>query len=227
VVGVAVDASHNVYIADEGNGRVRMVNTSGIISTFAGNGTQGYSGDGGLATAAELNHPYGVLTDVYGDLFVADYSNSVIREISPSGIINTIAGTTGGFSGDGGPATAAQIFIPTCITIDPANDLYICDNGNNRIREIAPEPNGITRPLQNQYVSIFPNPSGGVFQIRNHQFRSQIEVYNLLGEKVYSSAISGSTLTIDLNNQPAGIYLCRILSENGSLLSSGKLVIVK
>jgi uncharacterized protein (TIGR03437 family) len=135
-VGLAVDKSGNLYIADQGNNVVRMVSAAGIISTFAGNGTQGYSGNGGPATSAQLNGPQGVAVDSSGNVYIADTLNSVIREVTPNGIIQTIAGTgIAGFSGDGGLATAAQLGSPTSVGVDAAGNLFITDSGT-RIRKI-------------------------------------------------------------------------------------------
>src|ERR1051326_5130759 len=133
--GVAVDAAGNVYIADAFNNRIRKVDPSGIITTIAGNGNPGYTGDG-PALSAGLNDPSGVAVDKNGNVYVADNSNHRIRKIS-GGTISTIAGTgVGGFSGDGGPATKAQVFNPTHLTIDGAGNLYIADYSNNRVRKI-------------------------------------------------------------------------------------------
>ena len=135
--GIAVDAANNVYIADEHNNRIRMVSASGIITTVAGNGTGGFSGDGGAATAAELNNPEGVAVDASGNLYIADDYNQRIRMVSASGIIRTIAGTgTSGFSGDGGAATSANLNAPAAVAVDAAGRIYISDYGNNRIRVI-------------------------------------------------------------------------------------------
>jgi sugar lactone lactonase YvrE len=133
--GVVVDGAGNLYIPDGTNNRIRKVSTAGIITTIAGNGTGGFSGDGGQATAAELNGPNGVVLDAAGNLYVADQSNSSIRKVSTSGIITTVIGNgTGGFSGDGGSATAAELRVPSSVTIDAANNLYVTDLGNNRVR---------------------------------------------------------------------------------------------
>ena len=136
--GLAVDGAGNVYIADKNNNVVRKVNTSGIITTFAGTGTAGYSGNGGAATAAKLNQPYSVSTDVNGNVYIADQGNNVIRIVGTSGIINTYAGNdTAGYNGDDIPANHASLYSPEGIAIDAAGNLYIADARNNIIREVS------------------------------------------------------------------------------------------
>ena len=136
---IAVDTAGNLFIADFSNNRVRMVTTGGVISTVAGNGTPGYSGDVGLATAAQLNGPYSVAVDTAGNLFIADFYNNRVRKVTPSGIISTVAGTgTYGFSGDGGPATSAQLYYPYSLAVDAAGNLFIADFSNSRIRKVTP-----------------------------------------------------------------------------------------
>ncbi len=109
------------------------------VDTVAGNGKAGYAGDGGRAAVAELNQPFGVTVDSAGDVFVPDYGSSVVRRVGPDGTITTVAGNgKQGFSGDGGPATAAELFAPTGVAVDAAGNLYISDFGNNRIRRVAP-----------------------------------------------------------------------------------------
>lgn len=135
--GVTTDGFGNVYIADQGNCCVRKINTSGTISTFAGNGSCGYSGDGGPATAAEINQPYGVTIDISGNIYIADYFNARIRKINTSGIISTIAGNgIRSYSGDGGPATAAELNGPANITVGVSGSFYIADLSNFRIRVV-------------------------------------------------------------------------------------------
>lgn len=135
---VATDAAGNVYVADTYNHRVRRVSTTGTITTVAGNGTSGFSGDGGAATSAQLRFPEGVWVDPTGNLYIADSGNHRVRLVTTAGTISTVAGTgTAGFSGNGGPATAARLNDPKDITTDTAGNLYIADNENHRIRKVT------------------------------------------------------------------------------------------
>ena len=144
-VGVAVDAVGNVYIADRDNHRIRKVTPAGMIVTVAGSGQAGYSGDGGPATAASLNQPWGVAVDVAGNLYIADSGNSRIREVTPAAVITVVAGNgERGYSGDGGPATAAALRDPMGLTADAVGNLYIAEFNNNRIRKVTPTGSIIT-----------------------------------------------------------------------------------
>ena len=141
VTGLALDDAGNLYIADAGNRRVRKVTPSGIISTVAGTGVQGFSGDGGPATNAQLNRPTSVLFSA-GNLYIADSSNQRIRKVSSNGTITTLAGNgVAGFSGDGGFGTSASLDFPLGIAMDSAGALYVADGNNNRIRRVS--PNGV------------------------------------------------------------------------------------
>jgi sugar lactone lactonase YvrE len=141
-VGVAVDAAGNLFIADSSNARIREVGTNGIITTVAGNGTGGFSGDGGAATNAELAYPDGVAVDATGNLFIADEVNERIRKVETNGIIYTVAGNgTNSYSGDGGAATNAELYYPDGVAVDATGNLFIADEVNERIRKV--ETNGI------------------------------------------------------------------------------------
>ena len=145
---VTLDSANNLFVADAGNYRVRKVSPSGVITTVAGNGMPGFSGDGGLATNAALRLCTdlcgGVATDRDGALFIADYGNNRIRKVSKDGIITTVAGSGpsgvngSSFSGDGGLATSAALYRPTGVVVDSAGNLYIADAGNYRIRKVSP-----------------------------------------------------------------------------------------
>jgi len=135
--GITVDASGNLYISDIGCNCIRKIDTSGIITTVAGNGTYGYSGDGGPATQAELDTPMDVAVDTFGNLYIVDSFNASIRKVDTNGIITTVAGNgTYGYSGDGGPATQAQLYEPGGVTVDTSGNLYIADTYNYRIRKV-------------------------------------------------------------------------------------------
>jgi VCBS repeat protein len=142
-LAVAVDASGNLYIADQLNNRIRKVSTSGIITTVAGTGVPGSAGDGGSPTSAQLCHPYGISFDGSNNLYIADAGNHKIRKIT-AGQISTVAGAgvavcgqPGGYSGDNGTATAAKLNNPSGVTVDLSGNLYIGDQLNNRIRKVS------------------------------------------------------------------------------------------
>jgi cysteine-rich repeat protein len=137
--GVAVDASGNVFVADTYNNRVRRVEgETGVVTTVAGTGAAGFSGDDGPATSAQLSRPGGVVVDGLGNLFIADTGNHRIRRVEAStGVITTVAGTgVAGSSGDGGPATSAQLTEPAGLAVDGLGNLFIADTGNHRIRRV-------------------------------------------------------------------------------------------
>ncbi len=138
-----LDASGNVFFSDVWNSTVRKIAANGVITTVAGNGIQGSSGDGGSATSAKLFAPRGLAFDTSGDLFIADTNNGVVREVAPDGTITRFAGTTGvqGFSGDGGPATSAELNHPGGIAIDSGGNVLIADWWNQRIRKVTSDGN--------------------------------------------------------------------------------------
>ena len=149
-VGVAVDASGILFIADTANHRIRRVDAAtSVITTVAGDGTFGFSGDGGLATSASLTFPHGVVVDTLGNLFIADTANHRIRRVdAATSVITTVAGTgTVGFSGDGGPATSASLGSPWRVTVDPSGILFIADSGNHRIRKVEGVAVGALTPI--------------------------------------------------------------------------------
>ncbi len=148
---LAFDAAGNLYISDFGNERIRRMDTGGIVTTIAGNGSEALGGDGGSATGAQLLiGPRDVVFDAVGNLYVADHFNNRIRKVDPNGVISTFAGTGKGyyrepplnpngdphFSGDGGPATLAHISNPAAAAFDRAGNLFIADAGNERIRKV-------------------------------------------------------------------------------------------
>lgn len=140
--GVALDRLGDLYIADQGNLRIRKIDLNGIITTIAGNGLIGYSGDDVAATEASLKVPAGVAVDLLGNVYIADTGNSRVRKVDVNGIITTVAGTyTNGFSGDGGAATDARLGSPFALAIAGNGNLYITDDYYNRVRQV--DTNGI------------------------------------------------------------------------------------
>jgi sugar lactone lactonase YvrE len=135
---IIFDQAGNLYIAETANHVIREVDVTGNITTIAGNGTQGFSGDNGPATNAQLDSPQGLALDTADNLYIADTHNHVIRKLNlATGILTTIAGTgSPGFAGDGGPATSAHLDLPTALALDKANNLYFADTRNHRIRRI-------------------------------------------------------------------------------------------
>jgi len=135
--GIAVDLAGYVYVADLGNQRVRRISPDGTITTIAGTGGKGTSRDGGAATDAALLSPRNVAVDAAGNLFLSEFEGHRVRKVSPDGRISTVAGTgVGGFGGDGGPATLAQLAYPAGLAVDRSGALYIADSQNNRVRKI-------------------------------------------------------------------------------------------
>jgi trimeric autotransporter adhesin len=160
--GLALDASGNLLIADRGNHRIRKVTPAGIISTVAGAGTPGYSGDDGPATSAQLNFPWGIAIDASGNLLIADYGNHRIRRVTPGGVITTVAGNGNlGFSGDQGPATSAQLRGPRGVALDGSGNLLIADSENHRIRRVTPA-GAITTVAGNGTASLFGDNGAAV-----------------------------------------------------------------
>jgi hypothetical protein len=147
VTAVATDNNGNVYISDMGNRVIRKISTNGIITTIAGMpGSYGYSGDGGQALSAQLAGPMGITFDAAGNLYFADAGSNVIRKISTTGIITTVAGTgVSGLSGDGGPAISANLNAPHDVAVDASGNLYIADYGNHVIRKVNASTGIITR----------------------------------------------------------------------------------
>jgi len=132
-----------LILADARNNRVRRITADGTITTVAGNGTEGFRGDGGPATEAELDFPAGVALDAVGNLYVSDTDNHRVRKVTPDGIITTVAGSgptgylNGSLGGDGGPAIAARLSRPFGLVVDNAGTLYVADGFNNRIRKVT------------------------------------------------------------------------------------------
>ncbi len=160
-IGAVVDSSGNIFIADAQNRRVRKVDTNGIITTFAGNGSAGIAGDGGPATNAQLNYPFRLAFDTAGNLFIDDSRQHIVRRVDTNGIISTVAGTgSSGYTGDGGAATNAEINGPGAVAADGAGNVYIADEYQNVIRKVD-DQGIITTVIGTGYFNLSgPEPGG-------------------------------------------------------------------
>lgn len=156
---VALDGRGNIYIADQGNHRIRKFALLGTMTTVAGTGSPGFSGDGGSALNASLNSPYGVAVDAGGSLYIVDTGNVRVRKVTPDGTINTVAGNgTAGFSGDGGPAVLASVNDPRGVALDVGGNIYIADAGNHRIRKVSPD--GTIRTVAGNGTALWQGDGG-------------------------------------------------------------------
>ena len=157
--GIIFDSAGNMILADEANNRIRRISRSGIISTIAGTGVAGYSGDGGPATLAELNQPWSLIMDATGNLYFSDAANQVVRKIDTTGIITTVAGNgIAGYGGDGGPAIQASLNTPSGVAVDTIGNLYIADRFNHRVRIV--DPTGIINTFAGNGIQGFTGDGG-------------------------------------------------------------------
>jgi Pro-kumamolisin, activation domain/Bacterial Ig-like domain (group 3) len=149
---MSVDNAGNLYLADSSDNRIRQITPTGIITTVAGSGDDGYTGDGGPATDAQLSSPFATAFDAAGNMYISDQNNNVIREVSTTGQISTFAGNgAAGYSGDGGLAVSAEMNRPYGLALDARGDLYFSDNGNCRIRKV--DTQGIVTTVAGRGIS--------------------------------------------------------------------------
>ena len=230
---VITDNAGNVYIADYCNNRVRMVNPDGIITTIAGSGAVGtipgeatgsYSGDGAAATAATLNCPGGLAISNAGNIYISDVANSRVRMIDTNGVISTVCGNgTQGYSGDGGPATSAEINQPAGLIQDQSGNLLLGDNGNARVRKFAipsvvDTTTGIAavNGLPGFGIAAYPNPNNGVFTFSitsATRENATVTIVNILGEQVKEFVSATNTATTIQLDEPAGIYFITAVTK--------------
>lgn len=227
--GVASDVDGNIYIADQGNHRIRKVDVGGTITTIAGNGTAAYSGDGGAATSASLNNPAGIAVDAVGNVFIADKNNNRIRRVDTNGVITTIAGTNGvgGFSGNGGLAITNRLNGPTGVAIDSDGNLFIADQNNDRIRQIG--TNGIITTVAGTGISSFSGdgglasnaavclPAGVAVDIAGNLYIADQNNFRIR-KVAFSNKPYLSLFNVNFNN--ASNYSVVVTSASGSVTSS-------
>lgn len=219
--GVAVDATGIIYVGDKTNNRIRKIDATGIISTYAGKDTAGYSGDGGSATVAKLKSPTSVCIGKSGDIFFVDFGNNVIRKVTAAGIISTVAGTgVVGTSGDGGPATAATFTWPTDVAIDTAGNLYVADQGNHRIRKIQYAPTARVSGIGGDIsaLRIYPNPTAGTItlEIPSNLTDGVLVIIDAAGRIVHSENITtkAGAYSCSVADLPNGLYVLRLYTTD-------------
>ncbi len=219
--GECFDKHGNYYVttANVGN-TVRRIDNTGIITTIAGTGIAGYSGDNGPATAAKLKNPQGVVCDTAGNIFIAEYNNVIRRVDHVTGIITTFAGTgTAGYGGDGGPATAALLNGPNGMCFDKLGNLFIADYGNFRIRKI--NPSGIITTVAGTSIAGY-NGDGG--RADTSQIRGALDVCNDTAGNLYiADEANGRIRKVDLSgiiHTIAGTGTTGYSGDGGSALSA-------
>jgi sugar lactone lactonase YvrE len=227
---ISVDTIGNLYISDYGNNRIRKVAAgTGDITTCVGDGTMGYTGDGGPAVNAKIRRPNSVHISSHGYLYLSDAGNNVIRSVNPDGIITTIAGNGGfGFAGDNGPAVNATFNGPSAVFADDAENLYIADGEASTVRKVTPIVNAVTKLQSPVQFMVYPNPSSGVFTLQASKVAvtpGKLQVYNSVGQVIYAVNIAAQYATIDLSEQPTGIYYVSFKSESG--VFSEKLMVMR
>jgi sugar lactone lactonase YvrE len=212
--GLALNSSDEIYVADWMNRRIRKINTSGIISTIAGNGSTGSSGDGSLATAATLDAPNGVNVDNYNNIYISDNFAHVVRKVNITGMISTIAGSgIMGFSGDGGLATFAHLNKPNCAVVNEGS-LYIADVSNGRIRKITSINAVDAINSSSLNTNIHPNPARNTIKITADLVIDKIAIVNIQGQALKETLSTSNTKEVVMNvsNLPRGLYFVRINS---------------
>jgi hypothetical protein len=205
-----------LYIGDHPTHRVRKVDlNTGIITTFAGNGTMGNSGDGGLATDAELTSPSTVSLDLLGNLIICDAGADVIRLVDTFGKITTIAGTgEKGYSPDRTIATLAKLDVPVCSIIDSWGNIYFSDMMNFSIRRINYNTTSVKeQPITHIKASIFPNPAHEYVTVKTEGIAiNELQLLDVTGCVVHSSAYKAhkGEIKLVIAHLPTGIYLLKV-----------------
>ena len=227
---VVVGSNGSVYISDPGNQRIRLL-SNGTVSTFAGNGTAGYSGDNAAATSAEIDNPAGIALDSAGNLYIADTSNNVVRKVDTSGKITTVAGNQsltpgqpGNYTGDGGAAVSAQLSGPLAVALDSQGNIYIADSGDNVVRKVTVSTGNIstyvggnlTQGRLNHPWGLAFDSANNLYIVDNGNHRVAKYVYNGTGTNPLTNFAGNGTsgfsgdggqATLAMLNNPSGIAL--------------------
>lgn len=222
-VSLAIDVAENVYVADFSNNVVRKINAAdSVISTVAGNGAPGFSGDGGAAVSATLRYPAGLSVDGAGNIYIADQANNRIRKVS-GGMISTVAGSNAsGYHGDGGSPTAAQLNAPKSVAVDGSGRIYIADYGNNVIRLVISPTTVNPSGANNSAINIFPNPAQGSFTILLPESTNDvtIAIADVTGRTIEMKNITAAqsrTQSFDLAGVASGTYIVKVITTDKTI----------
>jgi type IX secretion system substrate protein len=232
---IEFDTSGNLYLCD--NQRIRKINRAGIIMTVAGNGLQGFSGDGFPATAAEFNTPTGLFPDKCGNIYIADFYNNRIRMVNDIGIITTVVGNgyggvgggsigswTGGGTGDRGPATAAELYGPWKVYLDKQGSIYFTDEYNHEVRYvhmdscITVKAGALASPRPSppvERVTLWPNPVTDELNIGGVTQSVSYNLYNITGSGVLKGTLQKGSNSLYVGYLAPGIYVLEMVGEDG------------
>ena len=216
--GLCVDKDNNIYIGFSQSHEVRRIDgATGIITTVAGTGTQGYTGDGGQGTLAQLFEPTDVACNADGELYISDSRNHVVRKIDVNGIISTVAGTgVQGFSGDSGDPLNAEFSLLTSVSVDSCGNLLLTDNQNRRVRKVTYDNCGALAVKEVPIASsleVYPNPASGLITISSGKNITDLAVFDLTGRILMQQKVNNTSVVLDVTTMAAGIYFLRVDDE--------------
>ncbi len=224
-LGIAKDMFGSIIFSDFNNHCIRKISTTGIVTTIAGTGIDGYSGDGGPATLATLRSPSGITIDRAGNIYFAEYNNNIIRKINTYGYISTVAGIgVTGYGGDGGPATSARLFYPGGICFDSCENLFIADQQNSRIRKIVFDTvcvkhcSSLTLGLNDTEpgnLSIYPNPTTNLLHITGLPGAATYRLLSMVGAVALCGELPAGGGAAPLQGLPPGMYVLELVTERG------------
>lgn len=225
---VAVDRTGNVFVADHNNSTVRMIDPAGIITKVAGTiGSFGYSGNLGLAINAQLNYPSGVAVDTFGNVYISDSRNNVIRMVDPTGVISTIvANSFPGFGGDLGDALGANLFHPYGICVDSIGAIFIADANNQRVRRVYNTTVGVNNVDPNSGLNIYPNPFNNNITVAGLHKNDVVCLYDLMGRPVMPKTTidTEGAKTFEIGDIAQGIYLLQVNNASGENRITAKMI---
>ena len=224
---VAVDLIGNLFITDYKNNVIRKVDTDGIITTYAGNGLYGHTGDNGPAASAELNGPAGIAVDTAGNLYIADANNNVIRKVDRNGIITTVVGNgSAGFGGDLGPALGANLHTPFGVAVDNYHNIIIADANNERVRKAYDPHLAVNSIVKTTSLDVYPNPSAGHITLDNLSKSDKVSIHDMLGRQVGSTwdVAADGTQSFDISSLTSGVYLLQVRDANGDKIAVARFV---